>query len=296
MHRGKYKEFDTEEGCIIDLNTGENLGKHLDLWCYTADENNIYYDTPHIDYPDHYAVQTESQTIPLNDIFMQRGDYSVPYVIVSRHKKLTSIEPFHIDECNSFYSVPMSGETANFISYIGLENFFVKENLWDFNLNAIKSSNNLSGEELIFFIDSDDSEIRRCLNELRLRHLLDKLNVLKTNMIESGVPVFGPNSFENFTYTLADKYHLNKVTETDPEKIFNVKNAGRDFELNIDTLTDIKNRLTNKEDLINKYSNELGQFYIKIFTGDMTLSNLESKYSNCLYFGYLNDEIKEKLL
>ena len=31
MHRGKYKEFDTEEGYIIDLNTGENLGKHLDL-------------------------------------------------------------------------------------------------------------------------------------------------------------------------------------------------------------------------------------------------------------------------
>ena len=296
MHRGKYKEFDTEEGYIIDLNTGENLGKHLDLWCYTADENNIYYDTPHIDYPDHYAVQTESQTIPLNDIFMQRGDYSVPYVIVSRHKKLTSIEPFHIDECNSFYSVPMSGDIANFIAYIGLENFFVKENLWDFNLNAIKSSNNLSGEELIFFIDSDDPEIRRCLNELRLRHLLDKLNVLKTNMIESGVPVFGSDSFENFTYTLADKYHLNKVIETDPEKIFNIKNAGRDFEVNVDVLADIKNRLSNREELINKYSNALEQFYTKIFTGDMTLSYLESNYSNCLYFGYLNEEIKEKLL
>ena len=296
MHRGKYKEFDIEDGYIIDLNTGENLGKHLDLWCYTADENNIYYDTPHIDYPDHYAVQTESQTIPLNDIFMQRGDYSVPYVIVSRHKKLTSIEPFHIDECNSFYSVPMSGDIANFIAYIGLENFFVKENLWDFNLNAIKSSNNLSGEELIFFIDSDDPEIRRYLNELRLKHLLDKLNVLKTNMIESGVPVFGPDSFENFTYTLADKYHLNKVTETDPEKIFNVKNAGRDFEVNVYVLTDIKNRLSNREELISKYSNALEQFYTKIFTGDMTLSNLESNYSNCLYFGYLNDEIKEKLL
>ena len=296
MHRGKDKEFDTEEGYIIDLNTGENLGKHLDLWCYTADENNIYYDTPHIDYPDHYAVQTESQTIPLNDIFIQRGDYSVPYVIVSRHKKLTSIEPFHIDECNSFYSVPMSGEIANFISYIGVENFFVKENLWDFNLNAIKSSNNLSGEELLFFIDSDDPEIRSCLNKLRLRHLLDKLNVLKTNMIESGVPVFGSDSFENFTYTLADKYHLNKVTETDPEKIFNIKNAGRDFEVNVDVLADIKNRLSNREELINKYSNALEQFYTKIFTGDMTLSTLEGNYSNCLYFGYLNDEIKEKLL
>ena len=296
MHRGKYKEFDTEDGYIIDLNTGENLGKHLDLWCYTADENNIYYDTPHIDYPDHYAVQTENKTIPLNDIFIQRGDYSIPYVIVSRHKKLTSIEPFHIDECNSFYSVPMSGDIANFIAYIGLENFFVKENLWDFNLNAIKSSNNLSGEELIFFIDSDDPEIRSCLNELRLRHLLDKLNILKTNMIESGVPIFGSDSFENFTYTLADKYHLNKVTETDPEKIFNIKNAGRDFEVNIDVLTDIKNRLSNREELINKYSNALEQFYTNIFTGDMTLSTLESNYSNCLYFGYLNEEIKKKLL
>ena len=115
-------------------------------------------------------------------------------------------------------------------------------------------------------------------------------------MIESGVPVFGSDSFENFTYTLADKYHLNKVIETDPEKIFNIKNAGRDFEVNVDVLADIKNRLSNREELINKYSNALEQFYTKIFTEDMTLSYLESNYSNCLYFGYLNEEIKEKLL
>ena len=264
MHKQLLFELKEPEGYFIKNDTKENLGKELKLYCYKSDENNIYLDKPVIDYPDYYSiVKPNGDIIPLRKQFEDRGFYKNFFVIISRHKNLTSIENFFIEECNSFYSIKISKEVKGILEAIGLENLTVDKKLFDYNLINIK--NNANGYEILFFVKSDKNYINGILNEYRLKIIKQKIDLCADEYCEKGVSLISKDgkSLHPLKYNIANRI-----------KIFE--------ENNVNSL----NLLENNCKFIRKYADVLYQ-RIKML--------INTKDINYLYFGYTDDWIVEEL-
>ena len=132
MHKQRLITLFEDDGYFIKNETKENLGHTLDLYCYKSDENNIYLDTPVIDYPDNYSIiKNDGTETPLRKVFEEKGQYNQFFAIISRHRNITSIENFFIEECNSFYSIRITKEVKEILEAIGLENLTVNEKLFN---------------------------------------------------------------------------------------------------------------------------------------------------------------------
>ena len=269
MHKQLLFDLKLEDGVFKNNNTGEILGNTLKLYCFKSDENNIYLDTPKIDYPDNYTiVKNDGTEISLRQKFEDEGKYKKYYAIVSKHTKITSIEPFFIEECNAFYSIEIKRDVKDLIEAIGFDNLFVDEKLFgNYLINHTKNSN---GYELVFFIHSKNGYYEKLLNEFKLKLVKINIDRFCELYIQNGLHLL---IREKESSTIKD------IKGTIKNKVELFKN-GRKYELNM---------LLNNEDLLKAYSDLL---YDRVKT---LISKYPYNTTNFLYFGYTDEWITEEL-
>ena len=290
MHRGKYASLDVKDGYIRKVQTKENIGQHLDLYCYTADEFNVYYDTPHIDYPENYEyIDSKGNITPVNVCLEKNGVGLGYYAIISRHKKITSIEKFFIEECNSFYSIKISKELNDLLLNIGLENLEVVKRLGSIalaNLNNKNFLSNLSGNELVFFLKSSDPEVNKKLNLFRLQVMKEKLSKLTDLKIEEGTFLVFQDSIVYFSNTDKDKESLKEAIQN--QKL-NFVNNSREFFVN--SPQEIF-AVARKLELLEKYYKAYESAYLDFITRYLNTDAVLDISAECFHYGYCNENIK----
>lgn len=263
MHKQLLFELEEQDGYYV--RDGKNLGNKIKLYCYKSDENNIYLDTPVIDYPDYYTiVKNDGTEIPLRKQFEEKGYYKKFYAIVSKHKKLTSIEPFFIEECNTFYSIEIKKEVKELIEAIGFENLYVDEKLFDNYL--ITYAKKANGYELLFFIRSDNKFYDKMIIDLKLKVVKQKIDMFSELYKQNGLHML---QIDGKSASIVDI----KNTITNKVNLFK-NNKERELML-----------LNMNDSVIDKYSELLYKRIEELIYQDWHTCD------NYLYFGYTDDVI-----
>lgn len=269
MHKQLLFDLKEDNGVFRNDETGEILGNTLKLYCYKSDENNIYLDTPKIDYPDKYTIINNDGTeMPLRKKLENEEHYKNFYAIVSKHTKITSIEPFFIEECNSFYSIKIQKEVKELIEAINFENLYVSENLFGkYLLSYVKNSN---GYELLFFIHSTNEFYENLIIEQKLKVVKKKIDYFAELYKKNGI-------------------HMLKL-QGEYSSIVDVKNIfATQVEFYKNNNLHEMQLLKDNDNLIDKYSELLYKRIKELF---YTKTNYNK---NFLYFGYTDTCIEEEM-
>lgn len=292
MHRGLYKTYTVDTGYIRNKHTGENLGQKLELYCYTANENNIYYDTPHIDYPDNYEHVVDNKVTSVASELKEQGFFRKPYAIVSHRHKITSIERFKIDECNSFFAVPTDDGVVDIITRIGFENIKVLDNIFELYLNKHKM---LGMEDrpylLLMFLESDNDEINELLNKYKLTIIRNNMNTQYAQLMSEGIYIIVDNQLIKLGASREDTFNLKQAIENPNMPLVNSFGT---YMLTKEQLAEVSRAFIEKENRLNLYYQAYWEFVENLFL-DPSFRFSTYAGDNFLAKGYTNKQIIDRM-
>lgn len=284
MKRQTYLTYNLGNLKAKRIDTNEIISNELKLYSYTADENNLYYDYPQIDYPDNYVIiYSDGKEINFRDVLRKNNMYCQKHVIISNHFTLAGVEWFRVDPCNKFYSIYITDEVADFLETTGLNNFFVAETFFKYKLLELALYYS-TGNEILFFIDSADYDIRKKLNEMRMKYLKSRILYKMEEEISKGIVTILLGDVRHFTFTKEDEENIIKFIKKENTEFINNNFI---YSCTKDEAQRIYNKLTYNKRINKAYSNALINYIKTIITDGVQLSDITKNEFFC-YYGYTN--------
>lgn len=284
LHGLTFKKLDTNEVFYNELD--------LDLRCYYASKDGIYFDEPIFqDLNNYLLMDNEGNEITLFSYLKQNNYLTNKYVIIStRLNKLLSIQDLDVGSCESFYSLKISSDISHFLNSLNLSNFKVIPNNFNYNLHPSSFYNDIR-DDILFFIESNNIVIRELLNKKRIEVIEKEFKKICNYMIENGIYFKFKDTFTFFRYSLKDELDL-KISFLDTSGTNKlVINANRTFNM---TESEINNLFVNLEynrKLIEAYYKSYILYIKSIFKFDFCILDLNKYDKNLFTFGYINDFI-----
>jgi len=271
-----YLDINTEEGKFKNLKTNEILSDHLALKYYEEPDNLIIEDI------NDYIVVNGEKTLKVTDAIKWNER---PYFafIKTNENKVIRIDRFSLVGSDDFFSVIINKELAELLNS-NLDKIYVRRDL-EF-ISLFVEGNNFPDDRFIFYIDSNDKEVKSKINEIRLKTLRNNINNVKEFNISNGIMFSANNDLIQVLYTEKDKYYINNPYIQ--MGIVVLDNNGAEIQLRYYEYLRLKKELEQMELYNNIYAKCLYNYLEK----NVDNIDLDKDY---IYYGYMNDEILEKV-
>ena len=292
----KYFEIDVPKipgAKYIESNkTKEKFTNKLSLYYRAYDKERSPLARPVLDYPSNYTIYFDNGKVSLDKYIKEYGIHK-HWAVISEHSYISSIEGFRVFSHGKFYSIEINETTKNFLESVGLENFYVRERLFKWVLHNVQVE---SGDELLFFIESNNPIIQCELNSYRLEVLENKAKIYTKLFSDAGVMFFTENDgIVNFTFKLKDRIEMSKFLNLKLEILYN---NGINYIVSQEEVEELYNKLNKNANYYKRYLAAYFSYLRDMLNGAQKLDELptdESGSYNMFTYGYMNDRIKNEL-
>lgn len=166
MKKGIYQTIDATGIYFKNNKTGEIFEDKLDLYHYTADNNNIYYERPkYDDYKDFSISRDNVNWHPLSDeLNLEDQNF-----LIFGQGQVFEIYKFKLPVCNNWSSLFINRDMKDFLSTLDLSKVKYKASFLDYDIMKYVIRPQLKGNEVIFFLYSDDKMISKKIKEKQIQ-------------------------------------------------------------------------------------------------------------------------------
>lgn len=189
MKKGIYQKIEGNNLYFKNVKTNEIYHKVLELYHYTADDNNIYYDTPRYDnYKDYVVSNDKINWYPLeNQLRLDNNNF-----LIFGREKVFETYKFKLPICNNWSSLYINKDICNFLNSLDLSKVKYKASFLNYDIMKYVLKSEIKGNEVIFFLYSDDEVICKKIKEKQIEIFSENLihrsyeyraNHINTNLV-----------------------------------------------------------------------------------------------------------------
>lgn len=287
-----YYSVDLPGITIKKIDTNESFKDKLELKCYYATKDGIYFEKPiYQDLTNYMLIDEFNNKVVLKDFLNSNNSLIGKYVVISsRLNKIVAVEDLDIGYTEAFYCLRISHDLAQYLENLCLDNIDVLQT--NFNQTLYSFDSDQIRDDILFFIDSKDTSINYLLNKLRVKYIKDRLFSLGKKLIQEGMYLNIEEVFNTFKYDLFSQYELDfKLINTEflcKNKVLNT--------LKLESLNELKTHLEYNKQIITVYILSYMKFIKTIFKSDFSIKDLNKYESNLFCFGYTNSIIIEDMI
>lgn len=285
MKKARYLLVNINDFTCRNIVTGQKYKKEVELCNFTADDNSIYYEYPRPDLPENYVLETEHGDVPLLDA-IDDSLKNKHFMVICANKNIGGFEPFYYKPTSMYFCVMVAEQIVDFINKYGKEKFTVKPVFGDINLPELSIQN---GYEILYFIDSEDDQIRKELNELRLSLSTTRAQQVAMNILNTNFNTWITNNFVTITTSQRDLSYL-KVADTFADEV--LFNDGRLKPIGKSNIKQISKDIQAAFDKLTKYVDDYTKQLTAILEANPSLEQLAT-YNSLIEFGQLPGENNE---
>lgn len=268
---------------IKNIKTNEYIENKLQLRYYEKDAitGKFYSDIKFDNAEDYLIIANDKEECLLSD---KLGYSKLPYyaIISTPSNKITRLEKFFISPSDGFYSVLLDNRVASLIKD-HLSDIKIKD---DFEIKlkylATVEFKTLKGSELLFYLTTNNDELKEKINKLKLVLLKEHIEKMTKQIIEYGLVFNLRNTLIHFRLRKLDvenlnnpEVHLDNFSVINDEKLYIFKKFEYD-------------RLKHEINLMENYYALYAECLYDYLEKNIESFDLDEDY---IFYGYLNSEI-----
>lgn len=174
MKKGIYQTINANGMHFKNIKTNQIYENQLDLYHYTADDNNIYYKKPVYDNYKDFFVSTDN--INWEPLEKRLNLENQNFLIIGGQGEVFEIYKFKLPICNNWSSLYINKDMHDFLSTLDLSKVKYKSSFLSYDVMKYVLALQIKGNEIIFFLYSEDNEICKKIKEKQIE--IFSLNLL----------------------------------------------------------------------------------------------------------------------